>query len=40
MTTNLRRVAAFAVCVLVAVGFTAAPSAAEEPAPDQRTARF
>lgn len=40
MTPTRRRVAAFAVTALVAVGFSVAPAAAEEPAPDRTTARF
>jgi len=40
MTPTLRRIAAFALTALVAVGFSAAPAAADEPAPDRATARF
>ena len=40
MTKTLRRLAAFAVAALVAVGFATAPAAAEEPAPDRSTTRF
>lgn len=39
-TPRLRRVAAFALTALVTVGFSVAPAAAEEPAPDRSTARF